>query len=223
MGLPNDESGTARRIRIIEVKSRSLHSYLDACHTIGAMHQRRPVPAIPERSNGVAPLPHARCLREPGGLSAAMTPSSQYAGLRLWAVPCAGMAGAVAIALSGFAKDPYLQAVRGITLPHDYPSAMVAGLIAFAIVTSLLMQAILRPGSYRKSWGRALTALMMVLVLLYMTAMAAIHAPPPLVVCLYWLLGIAASIAGLLLWSTVQAFRGRPVEEGRHGPRNTLE
>jgi hypothetical protein len=132
-------------------------------------------------------------------------------------LPCAWMAGAAAIALAGFVEDPYLQAVRASPIPLAYPSAMVVGLIAFTTVCSLSLQAILRLGSYRKSWGRALIAFMLALILLYMTAMAAIHAPPPLIACLYWLLGITISLACLLVWSAVQALRHRPVDEGQDG------
>lgn len=121
--------------------------------------------------------------------------------LLVWAV------GAVAVAWAGFLEDPYLRYVRHMQAPFPYPIGLVAGLVALMAVYVGLLQVILRPTSYRMSWGGALLAWVLTIGLLFTIAMGSMHAPPPLLACLWWITAVAVAMSGLLVVSAIRAWR----------------
>ena len=121
----------------------------------------------------------------------------------VWAV------GAVAVACAGFLDDPHLRCMRHMEASSDYPLGPVAGLIALMAGHSGLLQTLLRPARHRLSWGRVLTAWVLALGLLFVMAMASIHAPPFLLACPWWLAAVAVGATGLLVGCGWRAWRTR--------------
>lgn len=128
---------------------------------------------------------------------------------RTLGLPLAWAIGAIAVAWTGFFEDPYVRYLRQMEPPFDYPLGPVMGLVALMAGHAGLLQLILRPASYRMSWGRALMASVLALGLLFAMAMASIHAPPFLLTCLWWLTAIAVGTMGLLFASALLAWRTR--------------
>lgn len=123
------------------------------------------------------------------------------------AIPLAWLAGVVAVVAAGFEPHPYLLHVRQLPPPHPYPTTTVLWALGFMTVHGLALGAILRPGSYARSWGRALCALGVSLAFLAFGAFGAMHAPPAWFAWLWWLLIGNAALAMLLLWSVAAAIR----------------
>ena len=131
-------------------------------------------------------------------------PSARHRALGL---PLAWAVGALAVIGAGFLDDPYLQHVRRMEGPVDYPSGTVAGLVGLMAVHAGLLHVILRPSSGRTSRGRALAAWVLAIGLLFAMAMASIHAPPALLACLGWLAAIALATTGVFAVSAWRAWR----------------
>lgn len=115
------------------------------------------------------------------------------------------MLGIVAVVLAGFKTDPYLEHVRQIPPPHPYPTFTVTWIVLFITIQTVLANVILRPRSYRHSWGRAALALATSLGFLAFAILGAMHAPPPHAMYLWWLLAFGGGMLGLLIWSIVGA------------------
>jgi hypothetical protein len=128
---------------------------------------------------------------------------------RTFVLPLAWAVGAGAVAWAGFLEDPYLGRASRLEAPVDYPLEPVVGLVALMAGHAGLLQAILRPASYRLSWGRAVVAWVLALGLLFAMAMASIHAPPFLLACLRWLTAVAVGTTVLLFASAMRAWRTR--------------
>ncbi len=107
--------------------------------------------------------------------------------------------GVVAVVWSGTLPDPYLQHVRGIAPPHPYAFKNVAWVTAFITAQVALMYAILRPRTFRRSWGRAACAFAMSAGFAWFALMSAIHAPPFWIAYVWWQLATAALFLSLVL------------------------
>lgn len=74
-------------------------------------------------------------------------------------IPVTWFIGIIAVILSGFKSDHYLEHVQNTPPPHPYPANSIFLVIFFMTIHTALIIAALRPKSYSLSWGRALTAL----------------------------------------------------------------
>ena len=119
-------------------------------------------------------------------------------------LPAFALVGLAWIVVSGFwpGADPYMS--RRSAGPQPYP--LIAVLIACAVVLieTALVAAVLRPKSYRHSWGRALIALVAVMAWWFYLGMGIIHQPGYYIVHLQWL---ALMICGLVLLLLVSLIR----------------
>ena len=115
--------------------------------------------------------------------------------------------GAVAVVWLGRLPDPYLEYVRRIPPPHPYPVSGVLWVILFMAAQAAVLAAILRPTTYKHSWGRALSAIVVSVGFFAFAGMGAMHAPPYYIAYLWWLLAVVAGAVSLLIWSGVGAFR----------------
>jgi uncharacterized membrane protein len=122
-----------------------------------------------------------------------------------FALPTGWLLGIIAVILAGLRTDPYLEHVRQIPPPHPYPTFTVLWIVGFITIHTGLAMAVLRPRSYRHSWGRAIIALAISLGFLAFAILGAMHAPPPHAVYLLWLLAFCVIMLGLLVWSIVGA------------------
>jgi len=102
-------------------------------------------------------------------------------------------------AWSGTRVDPYMLHVMGVPLPHPYPWQGVLLIVGIQTIEVLLFYALVRPGSYQRSWVRALLALLLSLVLLGFFGVSLMHAPPYMV--WHWLWIACASVTLLVLFS----------------------
>lgn len=123
------------------------------------------------------------------------------------ALPASWLLGILAVVHAGFRPDPYLEYVRQIPPPHPYPTSTVLWIAAFITIQAGIVMAILRPWSYRHSWGRATIALSISLGFLAYAILGSMHAPPPLTVYLLWLMGFCSIMLGLLIASIVDGAR----------------
>jgi cobalamin biosynthesis protein CobD/CbiB len=117
------------------------------------------------------------------------------------------LAGVLAVAFKAREPSPYLQFVRGIPPPHPYPTTFVLLLILFMSAQWLAVFAVLRPSSYRRSWGRAAIALVISVGFFVFGALGAMHQDPFYFYYLYWLLFIIASMLLLAIWSGIASAR----------------
>ena len=129
--------------------------------------------------------------------------------MRTVALPLTLLLGVIGAALAGFSPDPYLEHVRGMPPPHPYPTTTVLWVTLFMATQASVLFAILRPRSYRRSWGRALVAFLVSLSFLALGIVGAMHAPPPWSIYLLWLLAIGAGTLFLLFWSAVGATKSK--------------
>lgn len=118
-----------------------------------------------------------------------------------WAV------GVIALVVAGREPDPYLQYVRHIPPPHPYPVTGVSWAVAFLSAQCALIAAILRPSSYKQSWGRALLSLLVCASFFGYAALGAMHAPPYFFVYLWWLLLAGGATLLLSIWSGIRSVR----------------
>ena len=92
---------------------------------------------------------------------------------------------------------------------HNHPGALLHGVL-LSLSELILLYAVLRPWSYRRSWGRALAALALLLAWLIVAAVLALHAGPVLALHLFWVALCALIVLGLAVASGLAALRARP-------------
>lgn len=101
----------------------------------------------------------------------------------------------VALALyvyAGFLPDYY---AIGNHIP--VPSYPVADVIHFSVLSAIecgLLAIIIRPWSFDKSWGRLLVSLILFFLLLFVSAVPSIHAPPIYAAHVFWVLLVCFGI-----------------------------
>lgn len=137
--------------------------------------------------------------------------------MRKYAVLVAWFLGIIAVIFSGFQSNSYLEHVRNIPPPHPYPVDNVFWVILFMTLQTTLLIAVLRPASYSRSWGRALTAVVISLCFFAFGAIGSMHSPPPWGVYLAWLLVITIAIIILSLWSLICAVRSQRSSHAMRG------
>lgn len=120
---------------------------------------------------------------------------------------------------SGFRVDPYLLHVRGIPLPHPYPTRGVLTMAGVLTGETLLVYGVIRPRSYARSWGRALLALAVCLGLFVFFGLLLMHTPPFMVAHCLWLGATALAMLGLLAASIAAALKARAPDPTRWGDR----
>jgi hypothetical protein len=127
-------------------------------------------------------------------------------------LPAFALAGMVWLVVSGFwpGADPYM--TRHSPGPQPYPLTAVLIACAVVLIETALVAAVLRPASYRHSWGRALVALAAVMAWWFYLGMGIIHQAGYYIVHLQWL---ALMISGLILLLLVSLIRRLP--EARAG------
>lgn len=134
-------------------------------------------------------------------------------------LPAYLLLGLVAVALTGCLDNPYLAQVRGLPPPHPYPLRGVLWVMAAMGLQAAAVLAILRPRSWRRSWGRALAATGLSAGFLLLGMLAAMHSPPHHTAYLLWLLGAVVALGGLAAGAAIAAWRGHG--RGAHGHRRT--
>ena len=117
--------------------------------------------------------------------------------------------GVSAAALAGLQPDPYLASVRASPPPHPYPAETVGWVVLLISAHVLLLLAVLRPSTYRRSWGRALAASILSAAFLSLGVLGAMHSPPPWVAYLLWLVVVLAGALLLLAYSVVAAAKAQ--------------
>ena len=123
-------------------------------------------------------------------------------------------AGGVALlAWSGSWVDGYLAHFESASLPHPYPWQGVLAVCAVASVVSLVLYGLIRPRTYRASWGRALAATVVGGVAAVIVGMGLIHQPPYLYVLFYWLIAVTTISLGLLVISAGSRVRASLISQ----------
>jgi hypothetical protein len=115
--------------------------------------------------------------------------------------------GVIAVVATGFWPDPYLEHVRHIPPPHPYAMSTVLFIVLFLTLHVAALFAILRPKSYKQSWGRALLALLLSVGCFGFAALGSMHSPPAYATYLWWLMTVGVSLLGLFIWSAHCAAR----------------
>ena len=127
--------------------------------------------------------------------------------MRAVILPVAWFIGISAVVATGFLADPYLEHVRQIPPPHPYPMPTVLWIVLFLTIHIAAIFAILRPNSYKFSWGRALLALLLTVGCFGFAALGSMHSPPAYGAYLWWLIVGVVSLLGLFIWSAICAAR----------------
>lgn len=117
--------------------------------------------------------------------------------------------GILVAALAGLRPDPYLTGVRALPLPHPYPIETLAWVALLMSVQVIVLFSILRPRTFRASYGRAIAGVGVSLLFLTIGGLGAMHSPPPWGVYILWLLVVLAGMLALFGWSVVVAARSR--------------
>jgi peptidoglycan/LPS O-acetylase OafA/YrhL len=122
------------------------------------------------------------------------------------AVALAWVFGAIAVVASGFEVDGYL-AMRD--QPQVYPFETVRLILVLMAIEAGVLAGLLRPGSYRRAWGRAAFAAVGALAWSAFVLLTAMHMPPCWGTYWKWTFALAVALAGLAIFSGVAAWRAR--------------
>ena len=115
--------------------------------------------------------------------------------LALWA------GGVALLAWAGSWVDGYLVYVRNVPLPHPYPWRGVLTVCAVESLIALVFYVLIRPRTYRASWGRALAATLLGATSVVVLGLGLMHQPPYLYALFYWLVAATTISLGLFLVS----------------------
>lgn len=130
---------------------------------------------------------------------------------RLLALPAAWLFGVGVVAVGGVFPNEYLSGARSSPEALAYPLAGVAQFIAVLTVETAVLWALLRPGSFRASWGRVVLSLLAFVPTTLAFGMGLMHAPP--YQSMHFLWSVAVSLALLVLLAASL----RPFVGSRHG------
>ena len=90
------------------------------------------------------------------------------------------LVGIAAVAASGFSVDGYKLHVMQVPLPHPYPLTGVVNTSCVLTFELAVIYAVMRPATYDRSWGRALSAVFVAAIGFLFSLATLMHAPP------YW-------------------------------------
>ncbi|TXI93391.1 MAG: hypothetical protein E6Q34_05580 [Burkholderiaceae bacterium] len=127
--------------------------------------------------------------------------------VRVLAIPIYSLLGVVLVIYSGFKEDGYLRYVAGITEPQPYPIKGVLFFIGTIAIEASVIFGILRPSTYHLSFGRAITAFVVVSSLFVFWALGLMHSPPFFAAHVFWVLIGAAFLFLLSCASSISAWR----------------
>ena len=119
----------------------------------------------------------------------------------------AWLLGLVAVFVEGREPNPYLIYVRHLQPPFPYPLEGVLIVGAFVTAQVVLLLAVLRPATYRRSWGRSALAVLVCIAFACYTALGLMHAPPYIAAYFLWLLGMLGAVVCVFFWSALSALR----------------
>lgn len=127
-----------------------------------------------------------------------------------WALRVAGLAclwlAVVVMMVRDDLRDPFNAALEGTArYGHNHEHALVEGIL-WTLSELVLLYAILRPWSYRRSWGRALGALALLVPWTGLSMVMTMHAGGIVALHFLWLLLVTLLVAGVLV---IGLFGGR--------------
>jgi len=129
--------------------------------------------------------------------------------LRIGGIGCLALAFAALMARSYFLGDPPDPSRVGTAgYGHNHAGALAEGLL-MTLSEAAALYLILRPWSYRRSWGRALGALALLAPWTAIAAILTMHAGGVVMLHLAWLLCLDVIVLGLALWSGAAALSRR--------------
>ncbi|MFZ4730092.1 MAG: hypothetical protein ACOYMQ_15720, partial [Pseudanabaena sp.] len=93
-----------------------------------------------------------------------------------------------------------------VPLPHDYPLQDILNMIGVMSFEVLLFYVVIRPITYRRSWRRALMALVIAIFML-LFFLFLMHTPPYMGWHWLWLVSVTFALLILFLISTIQTLQ----------------
>ncbi|WP_271253474.1 hypothetical protein [Pseudanabaena sp. Chao 1811] len=115
--------------------------------------------------------------------------------------------GVIVLGMSGFQLDSYKLGVLKVPLPHDYPLQDILTMIGVMSIEVLLFYVVIRPTTYRRSWGRALIALITAIFMVLLFGMVLMHSPPYMGWHWLWLVSVTFALFILFVVSTIQTLQ----------------
>lgn len=128
------------------------------------------------------------------------------------ALAIAWLIGIVAVIGYGFAPDYYLMHQLGNPEPRGYPLQGVSWFLGAVTLQTAAIWGIIRPDSYRLSWGRTLAALILVGAMTVFFGVSLMHAPPYQVTHFLWSAVLFVALLIAFIASVVGAVRDRENE-----------
>ena len=130
-----------------------------------------------------------------------------YAASRLLLL--AWLVGVMTVIAGGAVLDGYAQYVLGLHGPQPYPYDGVGQYLIITTIESAIVFAIVRPSTYRASWGRSVLALTAATVLAALHAMTLMHSTTYQLWHELWLFALCFSLAVATTVSACSAVRTR--------------
>ena len=121
----------------------------------------------------------------------------------------AWLVGIMTVIAGGSVLDGYARYVMGLQAPQPYPYHGVAQYLTITTVECAILFAILRPATYRSSWGRAVLALGGTTALTCLHAMTLMHSTTYQLWHELWLVSLCLSLAIIAIVSASSAIRMR--------------
>jgi len=126
--------------------------------------------------------------------------------LRHIAMPLMWLLGAGGVIALGFQSDAFLPDIRNLPRPPPYPIHFVLVLLFLMTSQAVMVYFLLRPRSYRHSWGRALLALIASVGFLQgALLLGGTHIPSAYMAYLLWTFLTAIALLVLFFWSVGNA------------------
>ena len=121
-------------------------------------------------------------------------------------LPLTAAIGLAMVVWGGFMPDYWMRRHLPPGMDPDYPQQSVLVFCAIILAECLLLLAVLRPTSYCRSWGRALCASVLALVIAAFWFSGFMHAPPYYGMHLQWWLLVNLGFLLLTLYSAGQSW-----------------
>ena len=119
------------------------------------------------------------------------------------------LVGVAVLLWAGAQGDGYSTAVRGAQTSYPWAGVLTMGAILSGEVA--LFYALLRPESYRRSWGRALGTALAGVVLTVAFGLGLMHSPPHVYAHWLWVAGATVAFLALAVASAVRARMSLPL------------